>query len=89
MDYFFPCSQRFNFQVKNLYTQHRAQCYIKLNDFENSINDCQKCLELNPLYIKAIYRLAVSYEASKEYAKANKELEKLLHYDKTNTDGVR
>ena len=35
-----------------------------------------------------MFRLAVAYDAMKEYAKAQRELMKLLHYEKTNSDAV-
>jgi cytochrome c-type biogenesis protein CcmH/NrfG len=39
--------------------------------------------------IKVLYRLAVAYEATKEFGKATKELQKLLHFESTNKEGVR
>ena len=41
---------------------NRAFCYAKLNQFENSIKDFSKILEIDNKNIHALYNRAISYE---------------------------
>lgn len=57
---------------------NRAQSYLNLNHYEHTIMDCNRSLQLDPLFIKALFRRASALEAMGLYSQARKDLERLL-----------
>ena len=49
---------------------NRAACYIKLMEFGSASNDCDKALELDPKFLRAIQRKATCQLMMKQYHKA-------------------
>merc|ERR1711871_1291617 len=47
-----------------------AQCYIKLENFENVIRNCNEALQIDPANAKAFFRRAAAYETTKDWDKA-------------------
>lgn len=45
-----------------VYFSNRAACYASLNDFANVVADCNRALELDQHYVKALTRRARAYE---------------------------
>lgn len=51
---------------------NRAACYTKLMEFSLAVKDCDKCIELDPDFIKGYLRKGAACVAMKEYAQAKK-----------------
>jgi DnaJ family protein C protein 7 len=56
---------------------------VKLNKLDQSIEDCNKAIELDEGYIKAYLRRAKSYMDKEEYESAVFDYEKVCKLDKT------
>lgn len=46
-----------------IYYANRAACWANMSNYENVIQDCIKSLDLDPRYIKAIYRRGQAYQS--------------------------
>merc|ERR1711879_741127 len=57
---------------------NRAQARLKLKKFKKAEEDCDRCLQLDPEYTKAIFRRGCARQGSKQYAKAILDFEELL-----------
>lgn len=60
---------------------NRAQCYIYLKRFFEALTDCDKALDLNPRYTKALYRRAVTLKQLYRYEGAVDNFKKVLELD--------
>ncbi|KAJ1555300.1 TOM (translocase of outer membrane) complex component [Cladochytrium tenue] len=56
-----------------IYFANRAACYANLGKNEDVIEDCTKALELDPRYVKAIYRRAQAYTLTEKLEEALKD----------------
>ncbi|KAL7676376.1 hypothetical protein ACOME3_002630 [Neoechinorhynchus agilis] len=63
------------------YYSNRAACYAKLMEFEMSLKDCDKCIELDPKFIKAYLRKGSALIALRQYARAQSAYEGALELD--------
>merc|ERR1719231_556012 len=53
-----------------------AQCYIKLENFDNVIRNCDEALSIEPNNAKALFRRATAYETKKDWDRALEDLKK-------------
>ncbi|KAG9305778.1 hypothetical protein G9A89_001066 [Geosiphon pyriformis] len=53
-----------------VFYSNRAACYYNIEAFFNVIEDCDKALQLDPFYIKALNRRAAAYEQTQQYQDA-------------------
>ena len=53
-----------------------AQCYIKLENYDNVIRNCDEALSIEPNNAKALFRRATAYETKKDWDKALEDLKK-------------
>jgi len=65
---------------------NRSAAYIKLMEFSFALKDVEKCLELDPQFVKAYYRKGNCHHAMKEYHKALKAYDEGLKIDPNNKD---
>lgn len=65
---------------------NRAAAYIKLMEFNTALKDADKCIELDPKFVKAYARKGNCHHMMKEYHKAMKAYEDGLKLDATNKD---
>eukprot|EP00455_Lapot_gusevi_P046664 TRINITY_DN617_c0_g2_i1.p1 TRINITY_DN617_c0_g2~~TRINITY_DN617_c0_g2_i1.p1 ORF type:complete len:573 (-),score=284.83 TRINITY_DN617_c0_g2_i1:237-1955(-) len=65
---------------------NRAACYTKLMDWGHAMADCDKCLELDPTFIKAYIRKGKIQHCIKEYHKAMATFEEAARLDPNCTD---
>jgi len=60
---------------------NRAACYTKLMTFDLALKDCDKCIELEPTFVKAYLRKAKAAQAMGQTSKAMSAYEKALEID--------
>ncbi|XP_033633545.1 tetratricopeptide repeat protein 1-like [Asterias rubens] len=60
---------------------NRAACKIRQERFESAIKDCNKALELNPVYLKVVLRRAQTYEVTDKLEDALKDYERAFELD--------
>ncbi|XP_045878153.1 sperm-associated antigen 1 isoform X1 [Meles meles] len=63
-----------------IYT-NRALCYLKLCQFEEAKQDCDRALQINDGNVKACYRRALAHKGLKDYQKSFNDLNKVLLLD--------
>jgi len=68
---------------------NRATCYAKLLAFDNSLKDCEKCLKIEPKFVKAWIRKGRIEHLKKQYHKAISSYEKALAIEPTNQELLR
>src|SRR5205823_9964219 len=70
---------------KNIFS-NRCAAYIKLMEFGCALKDAEKCLEIDPKFVKAYARKGTIQHMMKEYHKALATFEKGLTIDPDNKD---
>jgi len=65
---------------------NRCMAYIKLMEFVYAMKDAEKCLELDPTFVKAYARKGTIHHLMKEYHKALAAYDQGLKLDPTNKD---
>jgi len=70
-----------------LYT-NRATAYLKLKAYSETLKDCDKCLELNPKFIKAYIKKGAVYFATQQYQKCIEVYTQALEIDPTNAEAM-
>lgn len=70
---------------KGLYS-NRCAAYIKLMEFGQALKDAEKCLEIDPNFVKAYFRKGTIHHLMKEYHKALTAYDQGLKIDPTNKD---
>nr|XP_056716702.1 tetratricopeptide repeat protein 12 [Euleptes europaea] len=63
-----------------LYT-NRAQAYIKLQEYEKAVLDCEWALRCDEKYLKAFFHMGKAYLALKQYSKSRECYMKILEID--------
>lgn len=53
-----------------LYYSNRSAAYQKLKQYDRMIRDAQKCIELNPSFVKGYFRLATGYKTTQQFTEA-------------------
>ncbi|KAI8893808.1 hypothetical protein BC833DRAFT_607144, partial [Globomyces pollinis-pini] len=61
----------------NLYV-NRSLCYFKLNNYKDSLSDCQEAITLNPNLLKAWYRKSQCERYLKEYQNSKSSLQQCV-----------
>merc|ERR1712137_427282 len=65
---------------------NRAAALMKLADFGYALRDCEKCIELDPTFVKAYKRLASIHNLNKDYHKAIDCYKKAMQYTPDDPD---
>ncbi|NXW55271.1 TTC12 protein, partial [Eurystomus gularis] len=65
---------------QELYT-NRAQAYLKMEEYEKAIGDCEWALKCNEKYIKAYFLMGKAHLALKHYSESRQCYEKILQID--------
>ena len=55
-------------------------CYLKLNEYENVIEDCTKSMHFDPEYDKSYLRRAEAYKKLCQFEKAIKDCQAVLFF---------
>jgi len=67
---------------------NRAACFTKLMSFDLAIKDCDRCIELEPNFIKAYLRKAKAHQAMSQTSKAMAAYEKALEIDSNCSEAI-
>ncbi|VVC43834.1 Hypothetical protein CINCED_3A018240 [Cinara cedri] len=67
------------------YYSNRAACYTKLAAFDLGLKDCEKCVELDPKFLKGWIRKGKILQGMKKSSKALTAYQKALELDSSNT----
>jgi len=70
------------------YYSNRAACYTKLAAFDLGLKDCEKCVELDPKFIKGWVRKGKILQGMQQHSKAISAYQKALELDSTNAEAL-
>ncbi|KAK7255885.1 hypothetical protein RIF29_29312 [Crotalaria pallida] len=68
-------------EIRSVCHANRAVCFVKLGKYENTIKECTKALELNPVYLKALVRRGEAHEKLEHFEEAIADMKKTLEID--------
>jgi len=68
---------------------NRATCFAKLGNFNDTIKECTKALELDSSYAKALIRRAEAHEKLEHFDEAIADLKKTVELDPSNLQAVK
>lgn len=68
---------------------NRAACNLKLGRHELALEDAKLCLELNPKFVKGLFRAGLSLHAAGRYAEAGPYFAKALEIDPKNKESEK
>ncbi|KAL1490159.1 hypothetical protein ABEB36_012898 [Hypothenemus hampei] len=68
---------------------NRAACYTKLAAFDLGLKDCEKCVELDPKFIKGWIRKGTILQGMQQPNKAMSAFQKALDLDPSNTEALQ
>ncbi|KFK29620.1 hypothetical protein AALP_AA7G157600 [Arabis alpina] len=71
-------------ELRSICHLNRGVCFLKLGNYEETIKECTKALELNPTYSKALVRRAEAHEKLEHFEEAVTDLKKILELDPSN-----
>jgi len=70
------------------YYSNRAACYTKLAAFDLGLKDCDKCVELDPKFIKGWIRKGKILQGMQQHSKAMTAYQKALDLDANNAEAI-
>lgn len=71
-------------EIRSICHSNRGVCFLKLGKYENTIKECTKALELNPVYGKALVRRGEAHEKLEHFEEAIADMKKILEIDPSN-----
>lgn len=74
---------------KAIFYCNRATCFVHTQRYESAIADCTTALQIDPLFMKPLYRRAQAFEQIGNIGSALQDLTKLLQTDQKNVDAVK
>lgn len=66
-----------------------AACSLKLNDYQDTLKNCNKALEIDSRNVKGLFRRASTRMALKEWPESKKDLQQVLALDPKNADALK
>ncbi|XP_050422554.1 stress-induced-phosphoprotein 1 [Adelges cooleyi] len=70
------------------YYSNRAACYTKLAAFDLGLKDCEKCVELDPKFVKGWIRKGKILQGMKQSSRALTAYQKALEIDSSNAEAL-
>lgn len=70
------------------YYSNRAACYTKLAAFDLGLKDCEKCVEIDPKFIKGWIRKGKILQGMQQQGKALTAYQKALELDPSNSEAL-
>ncbi|KAL1321396.1 hypothetical protein HN51_066190 [Arachis hypogaea] len=71
-------------EIRSICHANRAVCFQKLGKYDNTVKECTKALDLNPVYIKALVRRGEAHEKLEHFEEAIIDMKKILEIDPSN-----
>ncbi|TYJ37440.1 hypothetical protein E1A91_A05G376000v1 [Gossypium mustelinum] len=71
-------------EIRSICHSNRAVCFLKLVNYEETIKECNKALELNASYMKALVRRGEAHEKLEHFEEAIADMKKILELDPAN-----
>ncbi|PKA51540.1 TPR repeat-containing thioredoxin TTL4 [Apostasia shenzhenica] len=75
-------------ELRSMCHANRAVCFLKLyfalGKYDDTIKECNKALELNPSYVKALIRRGEAHEKLEHYEEAISDMKKIIELDPSN-----
>ncbi|CAG9831368.1 unnamed protein product [Diabrotica balteata] len=71
-------------RIISVYYKNRAAAYLKQENYEAALQDCNACLQIVPTDPKALFRRCQALEAQKRYEEAYKDATQIFKDDPTN-----
>ncbi|XP_015960167.1 uncharacterized protein LOC107484069 [Arachis duranensis] len=71
-------------EIRSICHANRAVCFQKLGKYDNTVKECTKALDLNPVYIKALVRRGEAHEKLEHFEEAIADMKKILEIDPSN-----
>ncbi|GMJ07204.1 tetratricopeptide repeat 1 [Hibiscus trionum] len=68
-------------EICSICHSNRAVCFLKLGNYEETIKECNKALELNPSYMKALVRRGEAHEKLEHFEEAIADMKRILELD--------
>ncbi|KAI6682622.1 hypothetical protein NL676_036503 [Syzygium grande] len=76
-------------EIRSICHGNRAICLLKMGNYEDTIKECNKALELNPTYMKALVRRSEAHEKLENYEEALADNKKILEMDPSNNQAKK
>lgn len=70
---------------KAVFLKNRAAAYLKLEQYQNAVNDCKAALEINPNDTKALFRRCQALETLERFDEAYKDAKQVHNLDPKNS----
>ncbi|KAJ7955704.1 Tetratricopeptide repeat protein 1 [Quillaja saponaria] len=71
-------------ELRSICHSNRGVCFLKLGKYDDTVKECTKALELNPIYIKALVRKGEAHEKLEHFEEAIADMKKILEVDPSN-----
>ncbi|KAI4356447.1 hypothetical protein L6164_000469 [Bauhinia variegata] len=71
-------------EIRSICHSNRAVCFLKMGKYENTVKECTKALELNPVYVKALVRRGEAHDKLEHFEEAIADMKKILEIDPSN-----
>lgn len=76
-------------EIRSICHNNRATCFFKLGKYEYTVKECNKALELNPTYMKSLFKRGEAYEKLENYDEAISDMKKILELDPSSYQAKR
>ncbi|KAI3899234.1 hypothetical protein MKW92_044182 [Papaver armeniacum] len=76
-------------EIRSICHANRAACFSNLGRYEETIKECNKALELNPAYMKALIRRGEAHEKLEHFEEAVIDMKKIVELDPSNNQARR
>ncbi|KAI3849073.1 hypothetical protein MKX03_011516 [Papaver bracteatum] len=76
-------------EIRSICHANRAACFSNLGRYAETIKECNKALELNPAYMKALVRRGEAHEKLEHFEEAVIDMKKIVELDPSNSQARR
>ncbi|XP_026402177.1 tetratricopeptide repeat protein 1-like [Papaver somniferum] len=76
-------------EIRSICHANRAACFSNSGRYEETIKECNKALELNPAYMKALIRRGEAHEKLEHFEEAVIDMKKIVELDPSNNQARR
>lgn len=76
-------------ELRSICHGNRAICFLKMGNYQDTIKECNRALELNSTYMKALVRRSEAHEKLENYEEALADNKKILELDPSNNQAKK